>query len=73
MTRGQAAFEAGMRRGRPDSWYSTPRAKRNRGQIALTISHEARAALEEMSEPGRRSEFVEGLILSEHSRRRARS
>jgi hypothetical protein len=44
-------------------WSSTPREHRRRGEVSLTLSAEARAALDRLAAPGRRSEFVERLIL----------
>lgn len=40
------------------------RDSRKRRKIELSLSDEARARLEELAPPGRRSEFVEGLIMA---------
>jgi hypothetical protein len=50
-------------------WTSTPRARRKRGELSITIAPETREALDEMAGPGARSALVERLILDEKERR----
>ena len=45
-------------------WRSTPQAKRLRKALQLTISDAARQRLELLAPEGRRSEFIEGLIMA---------
>lgn len=53
-------------------WSSTPRCRRKRGELSVTISDEARRLLDEMAPAGTRSEFVERLILDEAEKRQLR-
>ncbi len=45
-------------------WRSTPQAKRHRKALQLTVSPEAIERLALLAPPGRRSEFVEALIMA---------
>ena len=45
-------------------WRSTPRDKRHRKPITLTLSDEARERLDELAPDGTRSAFVEDLIMN---------
>lgn len=47
-----------------NKWHSTSNADRKRKRVQFTLSDEAIEALERLAAPGRRSEFVERLILS---------
>ena len=53
---------------RSSPWRNTPRAKRRRRPIEITLSDEARAALDALAPHGRRSELVERLVLEELAR-----
>lgn len=53
---------------RHSAWRSTPRSKRHRTELSITIRADVRAALDRMASPGTRSQFVETLIANEAKR-----
>lgn len=48
-------------------WFSTPAVNRKRRELKLTLSDEARAALEEMAGAGGRSALVDKLIMEAYA------
>ena len=45
-------------------WRSTPRARRKRKGIEIMLSDEARTRLDRLAPDGKRSQFIEDLIMA---------